>query len=467
MRKTPKKQFLGSLFCGFFLLFLGHNMAADTREENIDLFIVLDKSLSMEEEIGAVKDYVQESLVREVLIPGDFIAVIQFYGRAELLFADTVQSDEEIEAYLAAIEKIEADGSFTDIGNALDVLRDSLEQYHHKDRREYLILLTDGKQEAPLDSEYYTEDGSFNHAFLENARTIQKAGWKIQVLGIGTASAAREIAEELAGGYAETSEEPTKEELAEKTKDFLAVLELTGALSVKPVSHRGESIMSFELQAVGFTDDPVVALERVTVTLEKSGTEYLVAKDVALNPAANGVTDVSIPLSFPQMPGPGSYEARVRFVFGGLEVFTPGVVSTEVEFRGFFRSNLYWLIPVAVIFLAGIGLGLFFLLRGAGQKRPMKIRVFIDNKAVGTGPFLLKPDDKIYVVPEKATFTVVDENKPDTVARVSRSGDALVMKILDEKNLKTADPLPENILGEKVRIKLQSGLYITFLFKAV
>ncbi|MFP4562131.1 MAG: vWA domain-containing protein [Spirochaetia bacterium] len=467
MRKTPKKQFLGSFFCVFFLLFLGHNLAADTREENIDLFIVLDKSLSMEEEIGAVKDYVQDSLVREVLIPGDFIAVIQFYGQAELLFAETVQSDEEIEEYLAAIEEIEADGSFTDIGNALDVLRDSLEQYHRKDRREYLLLLTDGKQEAPSDSKYYTEDGSFNHAFLENARTIQKAGWKIQVLGIGPASAAREIAEELAGGYAETSEEPTKEELAEKTQDLLAVLELTGALSVKPASPRGESAMTFQLQAVGFTDDPVVAVERITVTLEKSGNEYLVAEDVTLTPASNGVTDVSIPISFPQMPGPGSYEARVRFVFGGLEVFTPGVVSTEVEFRGFFGSNLFWIIPVAVIFLAGIGLGLFFLLRGAGRKRPMKVRVFIDNKAVGTGPFLLKPDDKLYVVPEKAVFTVVDENKPDAVAVVSRKGDALVMTILEEKSLKTADPLPMNILGEKVRLKLHSGLYITFLFKVV
>jgi hypothetical protein len=467
MKKTPKKQFLGPLFLVFFLLVLGHDLTADTREENIDLFIVLDKSLSMEEEIGAVKDYVQESLVGKVLIPGDFVSVIQFYGRAEVLFADVIESSGDIDRYLNRIERIEADGSFTDIGNALDVLQTSIERYHGEDRREYLLLITDGKQEAPPDSKYYTEDGSFNHAFLENARTIQKAGWKIQVLGIGTASAAQAIAEELAGGYAETSESPTKEELTEKTEELLATLELEGIPTIEPVSSKGLSQMSFQLQAIGFTDGPVVEIDRITITLETTGTEYLVAEDVSLNPAASGVTEVAIPVSFTQTPEPGTYDAQVQFVFGGLEVFTPGVVATRVRFKGFFGSNLFWIIPVAVIVIAGIAAGLFFALRGAGQKRPMKVRVFVDNKGIGTGPFLLKPDDSLYVIPDKANYTVVEEKKPDTVARVTRSGDALVMKILDEKNLKTQDPLPENILGKKVRIKLQSGLYITFLFKAV
>lgn len=467
MKKTLKKQFIGAFFLVFFLLGSGFTVSADTREENIDLFIVLDKSLSMEENIGAVKDYVQESLIGKVVIPGDFIAVIQFYGRAEVLFADIVENKGEIQGYLDSIGRIRADGSFTDIGNALDVLRDSIEQYHREDRREYLLLITDGKQEAPPDSKYYTEDGSFNHAFLENARTIQKEGWKIQVIGIGTASAAKEIAEELAGGYSETSEDPTKEELAGKTDELLANLELAGPPSISPVSPKGESEMTLRFQAEGFTDGPTVEISRITATLEETGTEYLIAEDVALTVEPAGFTEVSIPITFTRKPEPGTYDAQVQFVFGGLEVFTPGVIAAEIRFKGFVGSNLPWIIPVAVIVLAGIGLGLFFILRGAGSKKPMKIRVFIDNKTIGSGAFLLKPDDKLYVIPEKATFTVVEEKRPDAVATVTRSGDALIMKIQDTKSVRTTEPLPENILGEKVSIKVQSGLYITFLFKAV
>ena len=45
-------------------------VAADDRTEPIDIIIALDKSLSMEEEIEAVKAYVDEFIVRELLIVG-------------------------------------------------------------------------------------------------------------------------------------------------------------------------------------------------------------------------------------------------------------------------------------------------------------------------------------------------------------------------------------------------------------
>ena len=190
MRKIVK--FIGSLVFALIFIFSPVFCFSDEREENLDLFLVLDKSLSMEEEIGAVRDYVKESIVEKILIPGDFLVVIQFYGNAEILMAGEVGEDLNIDSILGKVSGIEANGSFTDIGNALDALREALKTYRHEENREYLLLVTDGKQEAPEDSKYYSPDGTFNHAFLENAKTIQKEGWKIQILGIGTGTAARE-----------------------------------------------------------------------------------------------------------------------------------------------------------------------------------------------------------------------------------------------------------------------------------
>ena len=66
------------------LLCLPLSLAADERTEPIDVIIALDKSLSMVEEIDAVRDYVNKHLVDELLIPGDFFLTVAFYGQAEI-----------------------------------------------------------------------------------------------------------------------------------------------------------------------------------------------------------------------------------------------------------------------------------------------------------------------------------------------------------------------------------------------
>ncbi len=260
-------MFRRPLFFSFFciLLFCGSLfLSADDRTENLDLFVVLDKSLSMEEEISTVKQYVVESLVDEILIPGDFFVLIQFFGEAQVVIATSIEDQGQKNSIMEDVRAIQADGSFTDIGNALDALRAAIETYRHEEHREYLLLITDGKQEAPPQSKYYSPDGTFNHAFLENTKEIQKEGWSIHVLGIGAGSAAKDIAEELAGVYTETSEDPTVEELESKTKDLFGTITLAGTLYVHPVDAAGESRLVFSLAAAGWSESQTVTIESIT-----------------------------------------------------------------------------------------------------------------------------------------------------------------------------------------------------------
>ena len=235
----------------------------DERTENIDVFVVLDKSLSMVEEIEAVKSYVNESIVREVLMPGDFLVLIAFYGQAERLIVQQMNNQADRAKFEKEVGAILANGRFTDIGNALDALRSAIDEFRHEERRGYLLLITDGKQEAPPESRYYSEDGSFNHAFLENTRTIQKEGWKIHILGIGTASAAKEIAEELSGTYTEITEEPTQELLEKTTEEFLGRIEVAGTPSLKPVGKSGKSELSMDISSVMYESVRSVTIRQV------------------------------------------------------------------------------------------------------------------------------------------------------------------------------------------------------------
>ncbi len=225
----------------------------DERTENIDVFLVLDKSLSMVEEIGEVQKYVNDAIVNKLLIPGDYLLVINFYGEALIHIDKTIRNDQDKAVLRGKIGEILADGRFTDIGNALDALKQAVDTHDSGDRRRYLLLITDGIQEAPPESKYYSPDGSFNHFFLENTKTIQKKGWKIHILGIGTSSAAREIARELSGEYTQVTEEPSAEEIEQAAGELLGRIEVQGTPRISRIKKDGSFILTIPLKNEGYT----------------------------------------------------------------------------------------------------------------------------------------------------------------------------------------------------------------------
>jgi hypothetical protein len=244
-------------------------VTADQRSEPIDVIVALDKSLSMEEEIGAVVEYVNTYIIDQLLIPGDYFLVLAFYGKTETPVAMTITGDADKERAKQAIARLAANGRFTDIGNALDILGAELAKLPDPGRRKHLLLITDGIQEAPPASRYYSPDGKFTHEFLENTKTIQKQGWKIQILGIGTHAGAGELAESLAAGYTELSEAPTAQEFIEKTRGFLSSVDLTAGPTLSPFNALGLGQLKLGLTSRGY-DEPVT-LEVAEIRLDLPG----------------------------------------------------------------------------------------------------------------------------------------------------------------------------------------------------
>ena len=230
-----KKRFKILLFFFIIALFSPVMGYTDTRTEGIDVFLVLDKSLSMVEEIGEVRDYVKTSIIDRILIPGDRFLLIIFYGEAHVLLNNDVLSEDNKEYFKKTVESIRADGRFTDIGNALDRLKAAVDEFGIEGRRKYLLLITDGKQEAPPHSIYYSPDGSFNHHFLENTKIIQKEGWRIHILGIGSEQAAKEIARELSGTYSEIDDRFSRDDIEHGAGDLLSSIDVVSPVSVSRI----------------------------------------------------------------------------------------------------------------------------------------------------------------------------------------------------------------------------------------
>ena len=295
-------------------------ISADVRTEPIDVIVALDKSLSMVEEIGAVVEYVNTYIIDQLLIPGDYFLVLAFYGKTEIPVAMRITGDADKQKAKQAVAALAANGRFTDIGNALDVLGAELAKLPEQNRRKHLLLITDGIQEAPPASRYYSRDGKFTHEFLESTKTIQKQGWKIEILGIGTHTGAGELAENLAAGYTELSDAPTAQEFIEKTRGFLSSVEITEGPRFLPFNSLGRGRLHLGLTSRGHEQAVTLELSGIRLSLEGGTAEQdILRRPLRLTVAPGAPLQASLPLRLkPRLPV-GEYRGEIRFTIRGRD----------------------------------------------------------------------------------------------------------------------------------------------------
>lgn len=169
------------------LVLLTPNIFSDTRTENLDVVLVLDKSLSMEDHVEKTRRYIAES-VFSYLEPGDTITPILFFGQTQVLDTVEIKSEADKTRLLRRLQSEKANGRYTDIGNALDTLEKVLARLSNTERRKYLVLVTDEKQEAPPESKYFSKDGVFTHPYLTWTAKKQMDGFSVIILGVGIES---------------------------------------------------------------------------------------------------------------------------------------------------------------------------------------------------------------------------------------------------------------------------------------
>jgi hypothetical protein len=316
-----------------FIFFLGVSgiLYADTRKGNIELFVLLDKSLSMVEEIDSVKEYVADELVGRLLIPGDLFVLINFYGKTDRFFSGEVESRADIEALKDSLTSITADGRFTDIGSALDTLEKTVEAIPvRQGRKRYLLLLTDGKQEAPSDSPYYSPDGSFNHRLLEHTKEIAKKGWKIHILGIGTETAAEELAKELSAAFSSVREKPEEREIAQQLSGLMISISARLSSNKLTIEDRGIKIpLELEISDADEGENLILRFDSLIFTAADGAQTVLTPEDRQIGLTEKAGRTVKKDLAFrfsSQEAVPGkTAKGEIRFVFNGDTVFQPAV----------------------------------------------------------------------------------------------------------------------------------------------
>jgi hypothetical protein len=442
---------------------------ADKRTENIDMFVVLDRSLSMDKHVGgikkidAVKAYAASELVDGQLVLGDFLEVIAFYGKTEVAVSQVVATEADRAAVKRIINGLAGTGRFTDIGNALDTLRTEVEKRESSGRLKHILLITDGIQEAPPTSKYYSTDGSFNHEFLENTKTIQKKGWKIQLLGLGAGTAVLDLARALEAVYGELTGEVSAAEVARQTENLLGTIRVVdGTAVVTPVGADGSTVLSLSLRSEGYSREVSVSVAGVAAA---SGTvsvaQALVGEPASLKIAAEGDTAVRLPLALPADLPAGRRPWKLSFSFLPGERFTPGEITLPVAVRGWAGNHPleFWLIVAGAAALAALlVLVVLRLVRG----RPVRFGVAVDGDSVGGSPVALVKGGVRYLRELEGAFSLEPKRTSRSIARFSVRRQAerrpsLAMEFLKpDRFWKTSEP-PGNVIGCSLAVKASDG----------
>ena len=166
------------------LLFSTQFTFALERTEPVDLYLVIDKSISMEEtnSFDAMKNWICNKFLKRCVTMDDFITVFIFYGESKVIFSETIKTPEDLDNLIALIQEQKADGPFTDIGSVLDNAKKRLD-LTQSSRMRVTLLFTDLIQEASYSSKYAGTYYDFADKYLSSDRIIYHEGNQTQGIG--------------------------------------------------------------------------------------------------------------------------------------------------------------------------------------------------------------------------------------------------------------------------------------------
>jgi len=240
----------------------------DERGEPVDLIVGLDKSLSMDDKIEAVKQFVINYLIKDILIINDYFLVIEFYEKAQVAAADYIYSEQDKENLVAKISAIRADGKWTDIGNAFDRLRDELLERMNNGRKKVFLFISDGVNEPPRTSKYFSSDRKLKHEYIAKlSEFLNMPNWKAQILNIGDNLELEALAKQLKG-------DAHKFDLEGKNNQFEVVgtMEVdTQSLKDLKVSNDGKGALELTVKSQRYNEPQKLSIS--SIKLETGGNQ--------------------------------------------------------------------------------------------------------------------------------------------------------------------------------------------------
>ena len=466
-------------------------MQADERPANTayDIILIVDKSISMEESgnLQVVKNFMTNTILKENVKIGDFLILMDFWGEAEVVDSFTVASEADRARAQSIISSIISTPreTNTNIGNAIDIAKYQIDTLACTARPKVVLMVTDGYQEAPRFSKYYSPDHTFTDSFLSTATSIAKKGWKIEVIEIGGAknfmpSAAttqpetknknegavnqgpeqglKETTEQMGGQHKAVSAKPTQEELNQ------AVTGLETRIDASPLTDRivipasRQADIAIGLKGQGLTGDTLVTVKEAHLTAGPIQDKNLLrGLSLPFTVPKDGGTKVTIPLKDVDLPA-GDYKGDLQFFFEGDNGFQPSAFTVNLHVNGWIENNLGWFIVILVAALLVIAFIVFLIIRLI-LSSGVKFRLKVDEQPLKKGKDVFKVGygKWLYLNESFGRLSIAPKRSLRSIGRVYGVKKGLEFEPLREEQFPGLKAAKQNILGHKLTVKTQDS----------
>ena len=463
------------LLLGIALLALAPHPALAARERagNVDVFLVLDESGSMKPIFSKVTAFVAEALVRDYLVPGDYLCVIGFSSESRIRVSQRLSSEAEKENLGELVRTLNVvPQGYTDLGRALEEALTQLERLSDPSHQQVVLILTDGENHPPRESAYFAPvkrdiskggkglppTSDFNERFLAQVKSLSDLGFRTHVVGIGKVTDAQKLGEALGAEFTllkEFNSEELSRGLSRFWDDTINLTSLSGP--DEACLPGGEMALEVRLQSTS-EQEREVHVEGVTVSGLKrlaagAASESLSATAAlggeprwALLPRQQGsfAIRVALPPDFPS----GDFEASLRFGQSSAVKFYPKDASFTFHVPSFWER--YGLaLGGGVAALAFGATGLVF-----HRRRPIPVTMVVEGEAQSMRPVPFRihghasvgggASDRFRLVGLPQKVAVLERRSVDSFALVSSKPDLV-------------PTLPEYTLGDALEVRTADG----------
>jgi Mg-chelatase subunit ChlD len=374
--------------------------AARERTGHLDAFLVLDESGSMKPIFSRLTAFVAEAVVRDYLEPDDYLCVIGFSDQPRVRISQRLSSSAEKENLARIVRDLNVvPQGYTDMGRALEEAQRQLEALGRPSSQQVVLILTDGLNQPPRDSPYFSPlvpdrgtglapPSSFNERFLEQVKQLAARGFRIHVVGIGTETDARRLAEALGTGHTVLRQFDPGELRAALAGFWDETVNLAGvdvpspsclpgqqlALRVRIVSTsprdgevqlRGARLTALTLAAGAGAPDP----SSITVSMPSLQWPAPSRREAAY--------DVGIALP-PSIPA-GDYRGTIAFDQESAVRFYPGEAEFAFHVPSLWERHGRAIVAAFVLALAAVVAGL------AWVRRPVPVRMVVEGDPAADG----------------------------------------------------------------------------------
>ena len=435
-------------------------LLADEREVNIDFMIALDISKSMEDKLQVVKDYVINDIIGELVKIGDYLLIISFYGYTDEVASFVIESETDIIDAQQTVSQIIDTKPYTDIGNALDVLKLHADAQAGSGRDKFLILITDGEQYTHPESKYYSPDGSINHAMLENARTIAQEGWKIEVLDFSTSETTKNITEELSGTHTEVTTEGLTETELERGR-----IDANYSSEKIIIGQGGKGKILLTLTSQEYKEEQEIIIRDILLTIDSLTEKSVLDKQIEFTIQAEETKDLIIPIKLPADIKAGDYYGEVVFKFTSQVQFLPARQELSLHINSFIE-NYPWIIPVAIVLGILTILILFLVVRKLIKGRVTKFRLIVEKKSLKR-IYTIKRGQKLFLNENFNTINIAPKKSKYSIAELMGTKGGIQLTVIKAEQLPSIKKAKANVLNDKITIFTENDREIHIQFSII